>query len=124
MVGVIIEAEKILGVSKQTLDRWIRDGFITAEQITRERRGAFVSTKPSDDQPEAPEGWLALDGVAKALDATRQTVLHKVQRGELQAVHVNAHTVKACVSQVKPAQPELFATTAKKGNVNKPWISR
>jgi len=28
------EAEKILAVSKETLYRWIRDGFVTAEQIT------------------------------------------------------------------------------------------
>jgi excisionase family DNA binding protein len=33
-VVTITEAERLLGVSKETLYRWIRDGFITAEQIT------------------------------------------------------------------------------------------
>lgn len=34
-------------------------------------------------RPEAPDGWLGLDDAAKALGVARQTVLHKVQRGEL-----------------------------------------
>ena len=34
VVVTITEAEKLLGVSRVTLYRWIRDGFITAEQIT------------------------------------------------------------------------------------------
>ena len=34
VVVTITEAEQILGVGKVTLYRWIRDGFITAEQIT------------------------------------------------------------------------------------------
>src|SRR4029079_2378446 len=34
VVVTITEAEKILAVSKETLYRWIRDGFVTAEQIT------------------------------------------------------------------------------------------
>jgi hypothetical protein len=38
-------------------------------------------------RPEEPDGWLPLDAAAKALGIARQTVLHKVQRGELQAVH-------------------------------------
>ena len=33
VVVTITEAEKLLEVSKATLYRWVRDGFITAEQI-------------------------------------------------------------------------------------------
>ena len=61
-------------------------------------------------QPEAPEGWLGLDDAAKALGIARQTVLHKVYRGELQAVHVNRGRRKGLRIQVKPDQTRLFDT--------------
>jgi excisionase family DNA binding protein len=113
VVVTITEAEKILAVSRETLYRWIRDGFITAEQITpgapwRIRIDQAVRNRI---QPEAPEGWLGLDEAAKALGVARQTVLHKVQRGQLQAVHVNRGRRKGLRIQVKPDQPGLFDTT-------------
>ena len=57
-----------------------------------------------------PDGWLALDAAAQALGVARQTVLHKVQRGELQAVHVNRGRRKGLRIQVKPDQYGLFDT--------------
>ena len=39
--------------------------------------------------PRCPTAGCRLDQAAKALGVARQTVLHKVQRGELEAVHVN-----------------------------------
>jgi len=113
VVVTITEAEKILAVSKETLYRWIRDGFVTAEQITPGAPWRIRIDQALRDriQPEAPEGWLALDDAAKALGVARQTVLHKVQRGELQAVHVNRGRRKGLRIQVKPDQPGLFDTT-------------
>jgi excisionase family DNA binding protein len=113
VVVTITEAEKILGVSRETLYRWIRDGFITAEQITagapwRIRIDRALREKI---QPEAPEGWLPLDEAAKALGVARQTVLHKVQRGELQAVHVNRGRRKGLRINISLDQPGLFDTT-------------
>jgi predicted site-specific integrase-resolvase len=35
---------------------------------------------------DAPEGWLALHHASRALGISRQTVLQKVKRGELDAV--------------------------------------
>ena len=61
--------------------------------------------------PEVPEGWLALDQAAKALGVARQTVLHKVQRGELEAVHVNRGKRKGLRIKVLIDAPGLFATT-------------
>ena len=46
VVVTITEAEKIFAVSKESLYRWIRDSFITAEQITPGAPGASASTKP------------------------------------------------------------------------------
>ena len=50
----------------------------------------------------------------KALGVARQTVLHKVQRGELPAVHVNRGRRKGLRIQVKHEQAGLFDTTDKK----------
>ena len=38
--------------------------------------------------PDIPDGYLPLDEAAKRLGVARQTILHKVQRGELHAIHV------------------------------------
>jgi excisionase family DNA binding protein len=113
VVVTITEAEKRLGISRGTLYRWIREGFITAEQITPGAPWRIRIDQALRDriQPEAPEGWLGLDEAAKALGVARQTVLHKVQRGQLQAVHVNRGRRKGLRIQVKPDQPGLFDTT-------------
>ena len=108
----ITKAEQILGVSRPTLYRWMRDGFITGEQLTP---GGPWHIRITDELrsrivPEVPDGWLGLDQAAKALGVARQTVLHKVQRGELQAVHVNRGRRKGLRIKVKRRQPGLFDT--------------
>ena len=112
VVVTITEAEKMLGVSRVTLYRWIRDGFITAEQITPGAPWRIRIDQALRDriQPEAPEGWLGLDEAARTLGVARQTVLHKIQRSELQAVHVNRGRRKGLRIQVKPDQTGLFDT--------------
>jgi DNA invertase Pin-like site-specific DNA recombinase len=109
----ITQAEKLLGISRVTLYRWLADGFIVGEQLTpgspwhirisKELRSRIV--------PEVPEGWVGLDQAAKALGVARQTVLHKVQRGELQVVHVNQGRRKGLRINVNEAGPGLFETT-------------
>jgi predicted site-specific integrase-resolvase len=106
----------MLGISRVTLYRWLRDGFITGEQMTP---GAPWQIRIDQDlrdkiRPGVPNGWLPLDAAAKALGIARQTVLHKVQRGELQAVHVNSGRRKGLRIQVKPDQPGLFDTPDKR----------
>jgi excisionase family DNA binding protein len=91
VVVTVAEAERLLGVSKVTIYRWLRDGFITGEQLTvgapwRIRIDHAVRDKVV---PTVPDGWVGLDEAASILGVARQTVLHKVHRGELQAVHVN-----------------------------------
>jgi len=103
-------AERLLGVSKVTIYRWLREGFIVGEQLTP---GGPWHLR-IDDQlrsrivPEVPAGWLGLDEAANALGVTRQTVLHRVQRGELQAVHVNRGKRKGLRIQVQHDQAGLF----------------
>ena len=108
----IAEAERILDVTKGTLYRWLRDGFITGEQLTPGAPWRIRINQELRDKirPEVPAGWLPLDQAAKVLGIARQTVLHKVQRGELQAVHVNRGRRKGLRIQVKPDHAGLFDT--------------
>lgn len=112
VVVTISAAEKLLGVSKVTLYRWIKDGFIIGEQLTPGAPWRIRINQALRDRirPDVPEGWLGLDEAAKALGVARQTVLHKVQRGELTAVHVNRGRRKGLRIQVKPDQTGLFDT--------------
>jgi len=80
-------AARELGVDPATVYRWLRDGFIAGEQPAagapwRIHLDAALRAKVAED---APDGWLALDDAARALGVVRQTVLHRVQRGELAA---------------------------------------
>jgi hypothetical protein len=86
----INQAAAELDVSVFTIRRWLREGLLPGEQaapaapwrirLTDESRARFV--------PDTPDGYLSLADAAKALGCARQTVLHKVQRGELEAIHV------------------------------------
>ena len=106
----IAKAANELGVSTATVHRWLREGFITGEQITP---GAPWQIQLTDElrqrvRPQAPDGWLPLTQAANALGVARQTVLHKVQRGELAAVYVHNGKRKGLRIQVKPDQTGLF----------------
>ena len=61
--------------------------------------------------PEVPDGWLSLDQAARAIGVAKQTVLHKVQRGELDAVHVNRGQRKGLRINVNAQSAGLFDTT-------------
>jgi DNA invertase Pin-like site-specific DNA recombinase len=91
VVVTVAEAQTILGVGKVTIYRWLRDGFITGEQLTAGAPWRIRIDQAVRDRivPTVPDGWVGLDQAAAVLGVARQTVLHKVQRGELQAVHVN-----------------------------------
>jgi predicted DNA-binding transcriptional regulator AlpA len=112
VVVTITAAEKLLGVSKVTLYRWMKDGFITGEQITPGAPWRIRIDQALRDRirSETPDGWLGLDEAAKALGIARQTVLHKVQRGQLRAVYVNRGRRKGLRIQVEHDQPGLFDT--------------
>jgi excisionase family DNA binding protein len=106
----ITQAAAELGVGISTIYRWLADGFIAGEQLTpgapwRIRLDDTLRAKVTE---HAPEGWLPLRQAAAALGAARQTVLHKVQRGELAAVHVRRGRRSGLRIQVKPAQAGPF----------------
>ena len=86
----IEQAAAQLNVSIHTVRRWINRGLLPGEQtlpgapwrirLNAETRARFV--------PDVPHGFVPLKTAARLLGCARQTVLHKVQRGELQAIQV------------------------------------
>jgi DNA invertase Pin-like site-specific DNA recombinase len=110
VVVTIAEAERLLGVGKVTIYRWLRDGFITGEQLTTNAPWRIRIDQAVRDRvvPQVPDGWVGLDQAATILGIARQTVLHKVQRGELQAVHVNRGKRKGLRINVSNDQAGLF----------------
>ena len=58
--------------------------------------------------PTVPAGWVGLAEAANTLGIARQTVLHKVQRGELEAVHVSQGRRKGLRINVNREQAGLF----------------
>jgi hypothetical protein len=97
-------------VSTATVHRWLREGFIIGEQMTRNAPWQIDITPElrARVRQHAPEGWLPLTEAATALGLARQTVLHKVQRGELAAVYVQRGERKGLRIQVKHHQTGLF----------------
>ncbi len=110
VVVTVAEAERLLGVGKVTIYRWLRDGFITGEQLTPNAPWRIRIDQTVRDRvvPQVPDGWVGLDQAAAILGVARQTVLHKVQRGELAAVHVNRGRRKGLRINVSPGQAGLF----------------
>ena len=109
-VVTVAKAASELGVSTATVHRWLREGFITGEQITPGAPWQIRLTNELRDRvcEQAPDDWLPLADAAEALGVARQTVLHKVQRSELAAVYVHRGKRKGLRIQVKPDQAGLF----------------
>jgi excisionase family DNA binding protein len=101
----IDEAASELEVSTATVRRWLRDGLLPGEQTTP---GAPWRIRLTDKVrrrfvPEVPEGFVALAEAARALGCARQTVLQKVQHGELRAVQVTTGRRKGLRIEVSAA---------------------
>lgn len=104
------KAAEMLGVAPSTVHRWLADGFIAGEQITpgapwrirmtKELRARFVE--------DAPEGYIPMVDAMRLLGVSRQTVLQRVKRGELPAVHVRRGKRKGLRIKVLDNQPGLF----------------
>ena len=103
VMATVPQAAQILGVDKTTIYRWLRDGFLTGEQLTPGAPWQIRITQAlrGKIRADVPDGWLPLDQAAKVLGVARQTVLHKVQRGELNAVHVTSGRRKGLRIQVE-----------------------
>ncbi len=108
----ITRAEKVLGVNRTTIYRWLKQGFIVGEQLTPEGPWHIRITEDLLKRivPEIPAGWVGLDEAARLLGVARQTVLHKVQRGQLEAVYVNRGRKKGLRINTNQVRVGLFET--------------
>jgi DNA invertase Pin-like site-specific DNA recombinase len=107
----IIRAAELLGVAPSTVHRWLNDGFIAGEQPTvgapwRIRMNDELRARFVDEEPG--EGWLPMLEATQALGLSRQTVLQRVKRGELQAVHLRHGRRQGLRIKVSPPQPSLL----------------
>ena len=103
-----------LGVAASTLFRWLQDGFIRGEQdtpgapwrirVNDELRSLFVE--------EAPPGYAPMFDAMRILGVSRQTVLQRVKRGELEAIHVRSGRRKGLRILVPQADYALDSTCA------------
>ena len=110
----VAQAAKILGVATSTVHRWLNVGFIDGEQITP---GAPWRIRITDAfrprfMEEAPPGYVSMFEAMQRLGVTRQTVLQRVKRGELDAIHIRAGRKKALRIKVVDDQPGLFEQSA------------
>ncbi len=106
----IAGAAQILEVAPSTIHRWLAEGIIAGEQITP---GAPWNIRITDELrarfvEEAPEGYVAMLEATLLLGVSRQTVLQRVKRGELDAVHVVRGRRKGIRIKIVDDQPDLF----------------
>lgn len=105
--GELVTIEKaaaILGVAPSTVHRWLAEGFMVGEQLTP---GAPWRIKVTDELrarmvEQAPDGYVSMLKATKLLGVTRQTIMQRIKRGELEAVHIRhgrANNLRIKVSQ-------------------------
>ena len=106
----IKKAAVVLGVAPSTIHRLVNDGIIAGEQLTP---GAPWRIRLTDDlmarfNGDAGDGFMPMREAMRALGVSRQTVLQRVKRGELEAVHVMRGKQKGLRIKVITRQPGLF----------------
>jgi hypothetical protein len=110
----IKKAAVVLGVAPSTLHRWLNDGIIPGEQLTP---GAPWRIRLTDDliarfSETAGDGFVTMREATRKLGVSRQTVLQRVKRGELEVVHVTNGRKKGIRIKVITRQSELFDQTS------------
>lgn len=110
----IRKAAQILGMNASTIHRWLAEGFIAGEQVTP---GAPWQIRITEElrariAPQAPPEYLPMLEATLKLGVSRQTVLQRVKRGELQAMLVTSGRRKGLRIKVVDDQPALFAETS------------
>ncbi len=106
----IRKAAQILGMNTSSVHRWLTDGFIAGEQVTP---GAPWQIRITDELrarivPQAPPEYLPMLEATRKLGVSRQTVLQRVKRGELDAMLVRQGRRKGLRIKVVDTRPTLF----------------
>jgi DNA invertase Pin-like site-specific DNA recombinase len=109
----VYKAAEELGVAPSTIFRWLQAGFIAGEQDTP---GAPWRIRVNDQLralfvDDSPPGYVPIVDAMRILGVSRQTVLQRVKRGELQALHVRNGRRKGLRILAPQAETSLFDTT-------------
>jgi len=92
-IHTVEQAAERLGISRRTGVHWIELGLLKGSQITP---GAPWRVALTDEDcrrltaGDAPAGWLTLKAAAQALGVSQQTVVKKLNTGELEGIRVQA----------------------------------
>ena len=102
-----------LNIAPSTLHRWLNDGFIAGEQVTP---GAPWQIRLTDKieqlfVDETPAHYATMQEATRRLGVTRQTVLQRVKRGELEVIHVRRGRQKGIKIKLVDDHPDLFNST-------------
>jgi predicted DNA-binding transcriptional regulator AlpA len=110
----IYKAAQILGMNTSTIHRWLAEGFIAGEQVTPGAPWQIRITEQLRARiaPQAPPEYLPMLETTMKLGVSRQTVLQRVKRGELEAILVTSGRRKGLRIKVVDDQPTLFAVTS------------
>ena len=104
-------------MATSTIHRWLNDGFLDGEQVTpgapwRIRINEAVRLRFME---QAPPGYVTMHEAMKHLGVSRQTVLQRVKRGDLDAIHIRAGRKKALRIKVTTDNSSLFDQTVQTG---------
>src|SRR5580693_9787645 len=107
----IRKAAQLLTMNTSSIHRWLADGFIAGEQVTP---GAPWQIRITDELrtrivQQAPPEFVPMIVATAKLGVSRQTVLQRVKRGELEAVLVRQGRRKGLRIKVMEQTPNLFS---------------
>ncbi len=107
----IRKAAQILGMNTSSIHRWLADGFIAGEQVTPGAPWQIRITEKLRARivPQAPPEYLPMLETTLKLGVSRQTVLQRVKRGELDAVLVRQGRRKGLRIKVVDHHATLFS---------------
>jgi hypothetical protein len=102
-----------LGLAASTVHRWLMDGFIAGEQVTPGAPWRIRMTKALREQfvEKAPDGYVRMPEAMRRLGVSRQTIMQRVKRGEIPAVHVHRGKRKGLYIKVIDNNEQLFDET-------------
>src|SRR6516162_10229978 len=92
-------------------------GSTTASSLVNKSPGAPWRIRLTDDlrarvAEEVPQGYLTMYQTMRLLGVSRQTILQRVKRGEIQAIHVKKGRKKGLRLKVIRTQTDLFNQTS------------
>ena len=109
-IFTIDQAATELGVTATTIYRWLKAGLLPGEQATAHApwRIRLTDALRARFVEHAPDGYLPMLEATQLLGTSRQTLLQRVKRGELHAVHVRAGRRKGLRIRVPAPDNRLF----------------